>query len=110
MKHVAAYLLAVLGGNASPSAKDVKAILSAVDAKVDDAALEKVCAELAGKSVEDVIKAGTEKMASVSVAAPAAGGGGGAAPAAGGGGAAPAAKAKEPEPEEEEDMGFSLFD
>lgn len=109
MKHVAAYMLAVLGGNASPSAADVKKILAAVDAKVDDAALEKVVSELSGKNLEEVIAAGQKKMASVSVAAaPAAGG---AAPAAGAAAAAaPAAKAKEPEPEPEEDMGFSLFD
>jgi large subunit ribosomal protein LP2 len=109
MKHVAAYMLAVLGGNASPSAADVKKILAAVDAKVDDAALDKVVSELSGKNLEEVIEAGQKKMASVSVAAPAAGG---AAPAAGGGGgAAPAAKkAPEPEPEEDADMGFSLFD
>ena len=74
MKHVAAYMLAVLGGNASPSAADVKKILAAVDAKVDDAALDKVVSELSGKNLEEVIEAGQKKMASVSVAAPAAGG------------------------------------
>ena len=55
MKHVAAYMLAVLGGNASPSAADVKKILAAVDAKVDDAALDKVVSELSGKNLEEVI-------------------------------------------------------
>eukprot|EP00292_Cryptomonas_paramecium_P015678 CAMPEP_0113674124 /NCGR_PEP_ID=MMETSP0038_2-20120614/7240_1 /TAXON_ID=2898 /ORGANISM="Cryptomonas paramecium" /LENGTH=126 /DNA_ID=CAMNT_0000590661 /DNA_START=9 /DNA_END=389 /DNA_ORIENTATION=- /assembly_acc=CAM_ASM_000170 len=111
MKHVAAYLLAVLGGKASPSAADVKAILHAVDAKVDDAALEKVVKELQGKSVEELIAEGTKKMASVSVAAaPAAGAAAAAAPAAAAGGAKKEEK-KAPEPEEEEaDMGFSLFD
>lgn len=114
MKHVAAYMLCVLGGNASPSAADVKKVLAAVDAKVDEDGLNKVISELEGKSIEELIAAGTQKMATVAVAAaPSAGGGGGAAQpaaAAAGGKAAPAAKAKEPEPEEDEDMGFSLFD
>ncbi len=111
MKHVAAYLLCVLGGKEAPTAADVKAILSSVDAKVDDAALTKVISELSGKNLEELISAGTKKLASVSAAAaPAAGGGGAAAaaPAAGGGAKKEEAKAKEPE--EEEDMGFSLFD
>ena len=111
MKHVAAYLLCVLGGKASPSAADVKAVLASVDSKVDDAALNKVISELQGKNLEELIAEGTKKMASVSVAAaPAAGG---AAPAAAAGPAAGGKKEeakKAPEPEEEEDMGFSLFD
>jgi large subunit ribosomal protein LP2 len=111
MKHVAAYLLAVLGGKASPTAADVKAILASVDAKVDDAALAKVISELSGKDLEALIAEGSKKIASAAVsAAPAAGGApaAAAAPAAGGGKKEEAKKA--PEPEEEEDMGFSLFD
>ena len=109
MRHVAAYLLAVLGGNESPSAKDIKAILSSVGVEEDSASLDKVISELKGKSVEDIIEEGSKKLASMPAggAAPAAGG---AAPAAGG--AAPAAeKKKESEPEEsDDDMGMGLFD
>lgn len=39
MRYVAAYLLATLGGNASPSADDVKKILSAVGIEADEAKL-----------------------------------------------------------------------
>lgn len=42
MRYVAAYLLAVLGGNTSPSAKDIKAILSSVGIEADDERLNKV--------------------------------------------------------------------
>ena len=42
MRYVAAYLLATLGGNASPSAADVKAILSSVGIEADAAKLDKV--------------------------------------------------------------------
>ena len=43
MRYVAAYLLATLGGNATPSAADVKAILSSVGIEADAAKLDKVC-------------------------------------------------------------------
>merc|ERR1719440_810194 len=98
MKHVAAYMLCVLGGNKSPSADDVKNILKAVDAKADDTCLQKVIHEMNGKDLDSIIAEGMGKFAKVG------GGGGG-----GGGGDKKAAK-KAPEPEEDEDMGFSLFD
>lgn len=43
MRYVAAYLLAALGGNTSPSAKDIKAILGSVGIEADDERLNKVC-------------------------------------------------------------------
>ena len=57
--------------------------------------------ELSGKDLKEVIKAGTEKLASVPSGG---GGGGGAAPAAAAGGAAPAAAKKEEKKEEEEEV------
>merc|ERR1719370_968553 len=65
MRYVAAYLLAALGGNESPSADDIKTILSSVGIDADDERLGKVVSELAGKSIADVIAAGNEKLASV---------------------------------------------
>ncbi|XVF69135.1 hypothetical protein PTKIN_Ptkin11bG0056400 [Pterospermum kingtungense] len=114
MKVIAAYLLAVLGGNTSPSADDLKAILGSVGAEADDDRIELLLSEVKGKDITELIASGREKLASVpsgggavAVAAPTAGGGGG--------GAAPAAEAKKEEKVEEkeesdEDMGFSLFD
>jgi len=103
-------MLCVLGGNASPDAAAVKKVLTAGGVEADDAALTRVIESLKGKSINDLVEAGTKKMASV----PSGGGGGGggaAAPAAAAKGAAPAKAAKAaPPPEEEEDMGFSLFD
>ena len=63
MRHVAAYLLAVLGGNESPSAKDIKAILSSVGVEEDSTSLDKVISELKGKSVEEIIEEGSKKLA-----------------------------------------------
>ncbi|KAI9681145.1 MAG: 60S acidic ribosomal protein P2 [Caeruleum heppii] len=113
MKHLAAYLLLGLGGNASPSASDIKSVLGSVGIEADDERLEKLLSELKGKDISELIAEGSTKLASVPSggaggAAPAAGG---AAPAAGGAAAEEAKPAKEEEKEEsDEDMGFGLFD
>ncbi|GMK57148.1 hypothetical protein CspeluHIS016_0309880 [Cutaneotrichosporon spelunceum] len=110
MKHLAAYLLLQQGGNASPSAADVTAVLAAVGIEADAAKLDKVIAELSGKDVNELIAEGSAKLSSV----PSGGGGGaasGGAAAAAGGDDAPAEEAKEEEKEEsDDDMGFGLFD
>ncbi|XP_049637243.1 60S acidic ribosomal protein P2 isoform X2 [Suncus etruscus] len=114
MRYVASYLLAALGGNSSPSAKDIKKILDSVGIEADDDRLNKVISELNGKNIEDVIAQGIGKLASVpaggAVAVSAAPGA--AAPASG---SAPAAEEKKEEKKEEseesdDDMGFGLFD
>ncbi|XP_020884688.1 60S acidic ribosomal protein P2-2 [Arabidopsis lyrata subsp. lyrata] len=97
MKVVAAFLLAVLSGKASPTSADIKTILGSVK----------------GKDLAEVIASGREKLASV----PSGGGGVAVAspPSGGGGGGAPAAEPKKEEKKEEkeesdDDMGFSLFE
>ncbi|KAJ1065983.1 hypothetical protein K5549_013496 [Capra hircus] len=65
MRYVASYLLAALGGNSSPSAKDIKKILDSVGIEADDDRLNKVISELNGKNIEDVIAQGIGKLASV---------------------------------------------
>uniref|UniRef100_A0A669EIJ9 Large ribosomal subunit protein P2 n=1 Tax=Oreochromis niloticus TaxID=8128 RepID=A0A669EIJ9_ORENI len=81
MRYVAAYLLAVLGGNANPSAKDIKSILDSVGIEADDERLNKVISELNGKDINEVVNSGLSKLASVpaggAVAAPAAAAAGG---------------------------------
>lgn len=54
MKHLGAYLLLRLGGNDSPSAKDIKGVLSSVGIDADDGRLTKLLAELKGKDLNDV--------------------------------------------------------
>ncbi|RDB23712.1 60S acidic ribosomal protein P2 [Hypsizygus marmoreus] len=110
MRHVAAYLLLQIGGNAEPSADDIKKLLSTVGIEADDSRLSTLISELKGKSINDLIAEGSSKLASV----PSGGGGAAAAPS---GGAAPAAAAEEKKEEKEEekeesdeDMGFGLFD
>jgi len=109
MRYVAAALLSALGGG-DVSSENINKILGSVGIESDAEKVGIVVAELAGKSIEELIAAGAGKMGSMP-----SGGGGAAAPAAGG--AAPAAEAaaeeKKPESEEEEeddDMGFGLFD
>ncbi|OIW05856.1 hypothetical protein TanjilG_23642 [Lupinus angustifolius] len=112
MKVIAAYLLAVLGGNSSPSAQDLKHILASVGAEADDDRIQLLLTEVKGKDITELIASGREKLASVP-----SGGGAvavAAAPAATGA-AAPAAEAKvekkvEEKEESDDDMGFSLFD
>lgn len=54
MRHIAAYLLLQIGGNASPSAADVQKVLSAVGIEADSERLEKLISELEGKDVSAV--------------------------------------------------------
>lgn len=54
MKHLAAYLLLGLGGNASPSAADVKSVLESVGIEADDERLNKLISELEGKDINEV--------------------------------------------------------
>ena len=114
MKVIAAYLLAVLGGNSSPTADTINAILGSVGIEADADRLELLLSQVKGKDITELIAAGREKLASVpsgggaiAVSASAAGGGGAAAPA-----AAEAKKEEKVEEKEEsdDDMGFSLFD
>lgn len=46
MRYVAAYLLAVLGGNESPTSKDLKKILDSVGIETDDERMNKVALPL----------------------------------------------------------------
>ncbi|CAK8571432.1 unnamed protein product [Lathyrus sativus] len=113
MKVIAAYLLAVLGGNNTPSAETIKDILGSVGAEAEDGNIELFLSEIKGKDIAEVIASGKEKLASV----PSGGGGvaaAGAAPASGAAAPAAAEAKKEEKVEEKEesddDMGFSLFD
>jgi large subunit ribosomal protein LP2 len=97
MRHVAAYALLVLGGNASPSASDVTKLLTESGATADEGQVAKMCAALEGKQFHELVSAG---LASLSASGPAAAAGGAT-------GGAAAAKVEEvvEEPEEEVDMG-----
>merc|ERR1712241_1504187 len=114
MRYVAAYLLSALGGNESPSTGDIKTILESVGVGYDEERAELVVNQCKGKSIDELIAAGSEKMASM----PSGGGGGGAAAPAAAGGDAPAAveekkeekKAESEESGSDDDMGFGLFD
>ncbi|KAG5043877.1 hypothetical protein JHK87_007792 [Glycine soja] len=113
MKVIAAYLLAVLGGNAAPSADDLRDILGSVGADANDDNISNFLSEVKGKDIVELIASGREKLASVpsgggaAVAVAAAPSGGAAAPA-----AAESKKEEKVEEKEEsdDDMGFSLFD
>jgi len=110
MRHVAAYILAVMGGQKDPSEKDVKAILNSVGIEPDSKNLAVVINQLKGKNVFQLIQEGQALLANLDM--PSGGGGGGGAAAAAVE-EAPAAEEKKPESESEEsdsDMGMGLFD
>jgi large subunit ribosomal protein LP2 len=54
MKHLAAYLLLTLGGNSSPSEKDIKTVLESVGIEGDDERLSALISELKGKDINEV--------------------------------------------------------
>ena len=58
MRYVSAYLLAVLGGNASPSVADLKTILDSVGIEVDSDLAGKVVNSLKGKNLEELLEEG----------------------------------------------------
>ncbi|KAI8097797.1 60s acidic ribosomal protein-domain-containing protein [Gilbertella persicaria] len=108
MKHLAAYLLLVAGGNAHPSAEDLKKVLGSVGVEVDESRASALLKAMEGKTAAEAIAEGSSKLASVS-AGPVAAAGGAAAGAAAGDAPAEEEKAEEKE-ESDDDMGFGLFD
>ncbi len=101
MKLLAAYVLLVLGGNATPSADDVTNLVTSVGGEVDADKLTAMLGDLEGKDINELLAKGQESLKSVV---------GAAAPAAG---AAPAAAAAPEKPKEEEvdalDGGMDMF-
>ena len=61
MRHLAAYLLLQIGGNASPSAADIKKVLGAVGIEADEDRLEKLISELESKDVIALVAEGSSK-------------------------------------------------
>ncbi|KAF8763340.1 60S acidic ribosomal protein P2 like protein [Argiope bruennichi] len=116
MRYLAAYMLASLGGNKSPSEKDIEKILSSVGIEVDKERSKKVVSELSGKDINEIIAAGKSKLASMPAGGAVAVSSGGAPAAAAGGGSSSPAKEdkkeakKEESDESDDDMGFGLFD
>ena len=114
MRYVAAYMLAVLGGLENPKNADIEKILSSVGIEADSERLTKVVSELNGKSIEELIASGRDKLSSMPVGGGAVAVSAGAAPAAGGDAGKKEEAKKEEKKEESEsdddDMGLGLFD
>ncbi|XP_059292583.1 large ribosomal subunit protein P2B-like [Lycium ferocissimum] len=107
MDVITTYLLDVWGGNISPTAEDLKALLSSVGAEADEAKIELLLSQVKGKDLTELIAAGREMIALVPS------GGSGVAVASGGGGAVVAEekveeKKVEEKEESEEEFGFDL--
>jgi len=112
MRHVAAYILAVIGGNASPSEADLKKILNSVGIEPVEEQLKVVVGQLAGKDVFELIAEGSSLLAGMPMGGGGGGGAGAAAVEAAPAEEAPKEEAKkvESESESDSDMGMGLFD
>ena len=99
MRHLAAYLLLVVGGNSTPSAEDVTKLLSQAGIEVDEERLNQLIADLEGKDIAELIELGKDKLVVGGMSS--GGGGASAAPAATGAAAPAAAPVKEEKPKEE---------
>ena len=66
MRYIAAYLLLQTGGNASPDAAAIKKVLAAGGVDADEERLSKFLAEVSGKSIDELVAAGSSKLSSVS--------------------------------------------
>ena len=114
MRHVAAYILAVMGGKKNPTVADLVCILSSVGIEADTNSLSFVIEKLKGQNVFEVIENGKVLLADM----PAGGGGGISAPASAAVGdvEAPVEEVKEEnkpideDSDSDSDMGMGLFD
>merc|ERR1712166_1409228 len=61
MRHQAAYSLLFLGGNAAPTQAEVKAFMKDCGVSCDDATLKTFFAQIDGKTVTDMVAAGSKK-------------------------------------------------
>jgi len=110
MRYLAAYLLLNLGGNSDPSAADIKKLLATVGIEAQDERLNLLLKELKGKDINDLVKQGSEKLASVPSGGAAASSSSAAPAASGGAKEEKKEEKKEAEEESDDDMGFGLFD
>lgn len=62
MRHLAAYLLLVAGGNEKPTKDDVSKLLSSVGIEADSERLATLVGELEGKNVNELIALGKDKL------------------------------------------------
>eukprot|EP00536_Pseudo-nitzschia_multiseries_P013794 jgi/Psemu1/212817/e_gw1.616.19.1 len=96
MSEAAALMLCVLGGK-SGSADEIKAVLEAAGAEVNEDKVAAIAADIEGKDINELLAAGMEKLKDVPMGGGGGGGGGGGAA----GGAAEAVVEEEEEEEEE---------
>jgi ribosomal protein L12E/L44/L45/RPP1/RPP2 len=68
MLEIAALLLCKIGGK-NGSVDDIKAVLEAAGAEVNEDALTKLAADMEGKDVNELLAAGMEKLKDVPMAA-----------------------------------------
>lgn len=115
MRYISAYMLAAMSGKHHVTTADIENILGSVGVDCDHKMASSVVDQMHGKTLEEVIAAGSDKLASVSSAGSVAASTSPSAVSSAATPAAPAeekkeAKKEEKEEESDEDLGFGLFD
>eukprot|EP00826_Nyctotherus_ovalis_P019463 TRINITY_DN15_c0_g1_i4.p1 TRINITY_DN15_c0_g1~~TRINITY_DN15_c0_g1_i4.p1 ORF type:complete len:110 (+),score=37.81 TRINITY_DN15_c0_g1_i4:131-460(+) len=62
MKHLAAYALLILSGNANPTEADIENLLAETGVEADKTQLKKLMESIKGKSMHELIAEGLKKM------------------------------------------------
>jgi len=73
MKHIAAYVLLLLGGNATPSVDDITNLITSAGGEVDADKINTLLADLEGKDIHELLAKGETDLKSCVAAGPAAG-------------------------------------
>jgi ribosomal protein L12E/L44/L45/RPP1/RPP2 len=112
MRHLAAFLLLLIGGNTTPTEEDITTLLSKAGIEVDSERLTQLLTDLEGKDVSELIALGRSKLSAAGGGGKAAASTGAVAAAATEGAPAAAEKPKEKPKEEEVDAldgGMDMF-
>eukprot|EP00596_Hydrurales_sp_CCMP1899_P006296 CAMPEP_0119036404 /NCGR_PEP_ID=MMETSP1177-20130426/4100_1 /TAXON_ID=2985 /ORGANISM="Ochromonas sp, Strain CCMP1899" /LENGTH=68 /DNA_ID=CAMNT_0006996239 /DNA_START=56 /DNA_END=262 /DNA_ORIENTATION=+ len=62
MRHIAAYALLLVGGNAAPTAAQVTAVVTAAGGETSEEAITKLFADLEGKDIHELLAKGQEDI------------------------------------------------
>lgn len=72
MKYLAAYVLLLIGGNATPSAEDITNLITSVGGEADAEGIATLLNDLEGKDIHELLEKGEKDLKSVvGVAGPA---------------------------------------
>jgi ribosomal protein L12E/L44/L45/RPP1/RPP2 len=66
MKHLATYMLLVMGGNPTPTKEDVIEALAKVGIQADEERVKELIESMKNKNIDELLEAGRDKLANFS--------------------------------------------